>query len=169
VGRFLSIDPATASPAKPQTWNRYSYVQNQSINFADGTGKYRTDFHSDLTEIIALAAGYSPNEAHAIAAFTELPDHDSRNPESILNYGARASNHFVSPERLSAMAVDAAASHDDYLIGSYLHALQDSFSHSGYGPGIGHIGPLLRGAAADIFSTVTTGPNRRNWAWFRCS
>jgi RHS repeat-associated protein len=41
VGRFLSVDPtwSSADLAKPQTWNRYSYVLNNPINNTDPDGK----------------------------------------------------------------------------------------------------------------------------------
>jgi len=137
------------SPAKPQLWNRYSYVGNQPIDFHDSTGAYRTDFHRDLTEILAIAAGYSRSEAHNIALMTELPDHDSRDPEEPGNFLARAMYHFPDQSQLNSHYVNAAATGDDYSIGTYLHALQDSFSHSGYGAIIGHIGAALKGYAHD--------------------
>jgi RHS repeat-associated protein len=41
TGRFLSVDPAGASfdPRAPQSWNRYSYVQNRPMVAADPTGE----------------------------------------------------------------------------------------------------------------------------------
>jgi len=39
MGRFLSIDPVLGIPNKPQSWNRYSYVQNNPMNRTDPTGK----------------------------------------------------------------------------------------------------------------------------------
>jgi RHS repeat-associated protein len=40
-GRFLSVDPTWDSSdlASPQSWNRYSYVQNRPINFTDPDGR----------------------------------------------------------------------------------------------------------------------------------
>ncbi len=39
-GRFLSPDPQSRSvdPGNPQTWNRYSYVENDPTNISDPTG-----------------------------------------------------------------------------------------------------------------------------------
>jgi RHS repeat-associated protein len=39
-GRFLSADPYEASggPASPQSWNRYSYVRGDPVNFRDPRG-----------------------------------------------------------------------------------------------------------------------------------
>jgi RHS repeat-associated protein len=40
LGRFTSPDPYKASggPADPQSWNKYSYVQGDPINYSDGSG-----------------------------------------------------------------------------------------------------------------------------------
>jgi len=40
MGRFLSADPYQASggPASPQSWNRYSYVHGDPVNFRDPRG-----------------------------------------------------------------------------------------------------------------------------------
>ena len=38
-GRFLSVDPVLGTPNRPQSWNRYVYVENNAINRLDPTGK----------------------------------------------------------------------------------------------------------------------------------
>jgi RHS repeat-associated protein len=42
LGRFMSPDPLLNSgrPTNPQTWNRYSYVLNNPLNFIDPTGLF---------------------------------------------------------------------------------------------------------------------------------
>jgi RHS repeat-associated protein len=37
-GRFTSVDSGPFTPADPQNWNRYSYVQNSPLKFVDPTG-----------------------------------------------------------------------------------------------------------------------------------
>jgi RHS repeat-associated protein len=37
--RFCSADPLGGSPADPQSWNRYSYVENDPVNLTDPSGK----------------------------------------------------------------------------------------------------------------------------------
>jgi len=43
LGRFMSADPyhASGGPSDPQSWNRYSYVQGDPINFLDPSGLER--------------------------------------------------------------------------------------------------------------------------------
>jgi RHS repeat-associated protein len=43
--RFLSVDPGKDwDPAKPQSWNLYSYVRNNPINATDPSGKCGESF-----------------------------------------------------------------------------------------------------------------------------
>jgi RHS repeat-associated protein len=42
LGRFLQPDLIVSNPANPQTWNRYSYVGNNSVNMTDPTGHMET-------------------------------------------------------------------------------------------------------------------------------
>ncbi|HYK02281.1 MAG TPA: RHS repeat-associated core domain-containing protein [Thermoanaerobaculia bacterium] len=153
-GRFLSIDRAAANPFRPQTWNRYSYVLNQPVNFYDSTGLYRTDFHRDLTNLLAIAAGYTPAEAAAIAAATEAPDHGERSPTVPTHFQARRDFHFVSTERLATLRATAVATGQASDIGTYLHALQDTYSHFGYGSRVGHTG---RGIGGALFGGIGGG------------
>ncbi|MDX1997759.1 MAG: RHS repeat-associated core domain-containing protein, partial [Thermoanaerobaculia bacterium] len=39
LGRFLSTDPAGASPANPKSWNLYSYVQGNPLTLVDPDGR----------------------------------------------------------------------------------------------------------------------------------
>ena len=65
-GRFLSADPYRASAAitNPQSWNRYSYVENDPINFTDPDGlakcyavSYVTDGSSRRANIQCVSEG----------------------------------------------------------------------------------------------------------------
>jgi RHS repeat-associated protein len=43
IGRFLSVDrggKSTADPARPMSWNRYAYVQNDPVNYNDPRGLF---------------------------------------------------------------------------------------------------------------------------------
>jgi RHS repeat-associated protein len=39
AGRFLEVDPVDGDPRNPQSWNRYSYVQDNPLRFSDPTGR----------------------------------------------------------------------------------------------------------------------------------
>ena len=41
-GRFTGVDAGAFTPADPQNWNRYSYVQNNPLKFIDPTGNTLT-------------------------------------------------------------------------------------------------------------------------------
>ncbi len=145
VGRFLSVDEHPGREASPQSWNRYMYSQGQPINFVDLAGYYRTDFHLRLTQVIAYAAGYSASQSAAIAAADQAVDSGTSSPFSSTE--ARRNFHFTSPERRAALYRAAASSRSSADIGIYLHALQDSYSHAGFGPRLGH---LFAGTGPDI-------------------
>jgi len=38
LGRFIQPDTIVPNPADPQSWNRYSYVQNGPLVFTDPNG-----------------------------------------------------------------------------------------------------------------------------------
>jgi hypothetical protein len=40
IGRFASADTLVPNPANPQSWNRYSYVNNQPLVYNDPTGHW---------------------------------------------------------------------------------------------------------------------------------
>jgi hypothetical protein len=40
IGRFASADTLVPDPANPQSWNRYSYVNNQPLVYNDPTGHW---------------------------------------------------------------------------------------------------------------------------------
>lgn len=51
-GRFMSSDPLSGYPGNPQSWNRYSYVQNNPLNLIDPTGMCSTpDKDSDDPDV----------------------------------------------------------------------------------------------------------------------
>jgi len=53
LGRFVQADTVISDLSNPQTYNRYSYVQNNPLKYTDSTGHY-----DDLGEIKILANGY---------------------------------------------------------------------------------------------------------------
>ncbi len=43
IGRFLQPDSIVPSPANPQSWNRFSYTQNNPIKYSDPSGHLRIE------------------------------------------------------------------------------------------------------------------------------
>lgn len=154
-GKFLSVDPARdVDLLQPQSWNLYAYSLNNPMRFKDSGGRYRTDFHRDLTGPLARATGYKPGMARAIAAATQgIDEHPFTNP--FASTEAQGEFHFTTVEQRDELfntALAHALSDFDSSagdIGAYLHALGDSFSHAGFQLGIGH---LLAGTAPDVTS-----------------
>lgn len=50
LGRFLQPDSIIPNPANPQSWNRFSYVRNNPINFNDPSGHIEDDCKSNTRE-----------------------------------------------------------------------------------------------------------------------
>lgn len=56
IGRMLSADPVTSDPRNLQTYNRYSYVQNNPLKLIDPTGYYSDDLGN-----VQYGIGYNSN------------------------------------------------------------------------------------------------------------
>jgi RHS repeat-associated protein len=147
MGRFQSPDPLLNSlrPNNAQTLNRYAYVLNNPLRFIDPTGQYEEDVHRDLTTLLALAVGFDADTAAAIGNATQGVDDDPKT-SPYASVRARRDFHFTSQERRDQLwgAFELSGSTRD--LGAFLHAQEDSYSHAGYGPRIGHV---LAGHAPD--------------------
>jgi RHS repeat-associated protein len=51
LARFVSADPFVPSPGNPQNFNRYSYVENNPVNFTDPTGFKKKSFWKKLLRL----------------------------------------------------------------------------------------------------------------------
>ncbi|MBI3266401.1 MAG: hypothetical protein HYZ67_05010 [Chlamydiae bacterium] len=99
---------------------------------------YERDVHLDVTNYLAIKGGMSPQDAVVVAKANQWTDDDpKRSPWA--SEEARRLYHFVTPARLAELRKDAFDSLDAEKFGTYLHAFQDSFSHAGYGPKVGHL------------------------------
>ncbi|MGV8931796.1 MAG: RHS repeat domain-containing protein [Luteimonas sp.] len=144
IGRFLSIDPVTALSNPVGMFNRYKYAANNPYRFTDLDGRYEEDVHRDLTSVLAQAAGASIGIANQIAAGDQgVDDNPATSPMGMRPYGdavqVRADFHFTSPGRREQLYQDFKKSGSPATMGKYLHALQDSSSHAGYGARFGHL------------------------------
>jgi hypothetical protein len=102
----------------------------------DPFGLYEEDVHRDLTFCLARHAGYPDAAARRIAASDQGVDDD---PETspYASVWARSDWHFTnSPRRVELW--ERALNGNLDMLGQYFHALQDSYSHAGFGPLVGH-------------------------------
>lgn len=98
---------------------------------------YQKDVHKYLTKYLAENAGFTPEEATEIArgdyrVDTRLSTQPLTSDSFMEFFGLgrpKEDYHFTSPERLAEMRKTAFESGDKRLLGEYLHAYQDSFSH----------------------------------------
>ena len=68
LGRFLSVDPVGGRPARPQSWNRYSYVDGNPLVLVDPDGRTENYMARDFrAEIAARHASAPPPTAAQIA------------------------------------------------------------------------------------------------------
>jgi RHS repeat-associated protein len=139
LGRFMSPDPLLNSlkPNNPQTLNRYAYVRNNPLRFIDPTGECEEDVHRDLPTVLALAAGFDADTAAAIGNSTQGVDDDPKT-SPFAGVEARRNFHFTSQERRDQLWASFETSGSTREPGTFLHAQQDSYSHPGYEPRIGH-------------------------------
>ncbi|HXQ32637.1 MAG TPA: hypothetical protein VN843_01320, partial [Anaerolineales bacterium] len=52
-GRLTGGDPGPLTPADPQSFNKYSYVQNNPLKFIDPTGRELTFIGADADYIVS--------------------------------------------------------------------------------------------------------------------
>jgi RHS repeat-associated protein len=51
MGRFLSVDPAYGQVRSPQSWNAYTYVENNPMNSVDPTGMWSFSWIRDIFRV----------------------------------------------------------------------------------------------------------------------
>ena len=158
LGRFTGVDSAGPDLTAPQTMNMYRYALNNPLRYVDKTGRYEKDVHYWLTRSLAFAAGFSWGDADTVGRMTQLVDDDYRGPWK--SKQMRELYHFTTPERqqeVRAFAFSSAFGADDplhgqsalYDIGTYLHVIQDAYSHAGFGPNMGQLWPPWTGTTPD--------------------
>lgn len=124
LGKWLSRDPV----GETSGLNLYKYVLGNPIRFIDPNGLYEEDVHFGLTRALAIRAGFSAAEATIIAGANQGVDDNPRtSPFSSQN--ARRDYHFTTQARRDEMLQLSINSCSLALLGEFLHAQQDSFSH----------------------------------------
>jgi RHS repeat-associated protein len=144
-GRFTGVDIAGPNLSNPQTLNKYAYTLNNPLRYIDRNGLYEEDVHLHLTRALAEAAGFSRDQAWQIATSNQMTDETpGMSPYSSVE--ARRNYHFTTVEQRydlwnnfaeSAVGVSSETTTLGSL-GVFMHAQQDSYSHEGYGPVLGH-------------------------------
>lgn len=108
---------------------------------------YGRSVHEGLTRYLALSAGINEATAKEIARADQGTDSGSTGPWASVE--SRRLYHFVSARRLSEFRAQAFGACAPGLLGQYFHALEDAFSHEGYGSWAGHF-PDLRPDRHDL-------------------
>jgi len=141
-GRFTTADQVLdtkKASLSPQLWNKYAYVSNNPLRKVDPDGRWEREVHYDLTRMLALAAGFNSTAAEEIATWNQRADTDSdKTPMTLFSAEQRELYHFTTLERRMELARVGLAPGRFREFGLFLHAEQDSFSHFGYGPTVGH-------------------------------
>ena len=97
---------------------------------------YNTKVHKTLTAFLLEEAGIAHDSALRIAEIDEGMDGPETNAFRSLEMRQRY--HFVSARQLSNLRIEAFSTCAAVPLGRFLHALEDSFSHEGYGAVLGH-------------------------------
>jgi hypothetical protein len=147
LGRFTTVDPVAPDIFTPPSLNRYQYCLNNPLRFVDAGGGYDEEVHRDLTAALAYVVGFSEQQGNAIGNADQWLDEDGSGASAMLagrrGYDNRLLYHFTTQERrdqlLGAFESEINYGRNDPLsaLGTFLHALQDSYSHEGFGPGTG--------------------------------
>jgi GH24 family phage-related lysozyme (muramidase) len=64
INHFLQPDTVIPNSANPQSWNRYSYVQNRPMNFNDPTGHWTNETNDPVKERLEKARVYEWERTH---------------------------------------------------------------------------------------------------------
>ncbi len=120
LGRFAQADTIVPNAADPQSWNRYSYVQNNPLRYKDPTGHYQCEDadECDISDWI----GNPSNTGH----HDDAPDAPNANPSGH-DWSREEGNGPVQGFTSQAIAGQSLDSADRYTI---------------FYPGPGYVGPL---------------------------
>lgn len=165
-GRWTSPDPygGSMAVANPQSFNRYSYVENDPVNLVDPSGLYKACVHEAMTNFLAKLAGYNDKIVGALTKATgsgpggaDSFRYSATNPINfilgIFGRGPQARIHLAS----AATLAKEVGRFDGYMAarnyqraGFVLHSIEDvRGAHQGYRRPFGHAWDTLTGKDPD--------------------
>jgi RHS repeat-associated protein len=147
--------------------NRYAYVKNNPVANRDRNGRYEEPVHGAATYRLALAAGFSEEDAGRIAIATAGMDHDkATNPgddiwemQAQIWRGRTDTYHFPSQEKaLSDVRSDiSGGTRDLEQFGRHLHSLEDVGFADAPGPHMRSESRLLSQATLALGAALIAG------------
>ena len=162
LGRWTSPD----LHADQLDGNRYAYVGNNPMVNRDRNGRYEEPVHGAATYRLALAAGFTAQDAGKIAIATAGMDHDrsTRPGDSIWEMqaqiwrGRTAEYHFPSQEKaLADVRNDVATGASLEQFGRHLHSLEDVGFADAPGPHMRSESRLLSQATLALGAALAVG------------
>jgi RHS repeat-associated protein len=148
TARWLTPDPPVKAPdarflMAPWGLHPYQYVKQNPVLFYDPTGNYEELVHGALTYHLAIAAGFTQQDAAQIALNTQGVDESVQgHPVSATNIGAGRTQlyHFNAPAAAKGFWGEVAKGKNMNLtnLGVWLHGLEDADGGPHSGSSLGH-------------------------------
>jgi RHS repeat-associated protein len=90
-GRFMSVDPSRLSVdlPNPQTWNRYTYANNNPLAYVDRNGKWSKWIHAEIIKNV-FGSILTDDEREILKSASEWVDNTTQAPNESFKHGMRA-------------------------------------------------------------------------------
>lgn len=129
LGRFLSADPHVQHPKEAQSYNRYSYVQNNPLRYTDPSGYFLKKmfksvgefFNTDIGKVVgiglAIWGGYAAYQAAASSAMMGTTACFASTAPSVVSAGLAAGGAAFGAIAGSAYGVSQTGTFEGFLRG----------------------------------------------------